>query len=60
MHLLNSGDHVVVCDDVYGGTNRYMRVFMKGHFNVNVEFVDLSSAENLEKAIKPETKLLWI
>ena len=52
MHTLKSGDHVLVCDDVYGGTNRYMRVFMKGNFGVDVEFIDMSDLEHLEKSIK--------
>jgi len=60
MHTLSTGDHVVACDDVYGGTNRYMRVFMQNHFGVKIDFVDLTDAENLEKAIKPETKLVWM
>ena len=47
MHTLNSGDHVIVCDDVYGGTNRYMRVFSDGHYKVSCEFVNMLEIENV-------------
>lgn len=29
LHLLKTGDHLIACDDVYGGTQRYMRLFTK-------------------------------
>ncbi len=59
MHLLKQGDHVVCADDVYGGTYRlFDKVFAKQ--GLSFDFVDLTSAGALERALRPETKLVWI
>lgn len=59
LHLLSAGDHVVCCDDVYGGTYRlFTQVFAKQ--NIDFSFVDLSNSEALIATIKPETKLIWL
>lgn len=59
MHLLSAGDHVVVGDDVYGGT---FRLFDKvlSRFGVTFSWVDARDVKNIEKAIKPETKMIWL
>ena len=59
-HTLKSGDHVIMSDDVYGGTNRYARLYGKAKFGIDLDFVDMTKVENIEKVIKPETKLIWI
>ena len=59
MHHLEAGDHVVCSDDVYGGTFRlFDKVFKKQ--GLAFTFVDLSDLANLEKAITPKTKMLWV
>lgn len=59
MALLNTGDHMVVCDDVYGGTYRMLdKVFKR--FGLLVDFVDMSDPKNVEAAIRPETKLVYL
>ena len=59
LHLLKQGDHVIAGDDMYGGTFRLLeRVFKPG--GLEVSFVDLTKPENFEKAIKPNTKLVWL
>lgn len=60
LHTLKSGDHIVVCDDVYGGTQRYMRLFARDKFGLEVDFVDMTNLENLENVIRENTKLIWI
>jgi cystathionine gamma-synthase/cystathionine gamma-lyase len=59
MHLLSSGDHVVCGDDVYGGT---FRLFDKvlARFGVTFSWVDARDVKNIEKAIRPETKMIWL
>lgn len=42
MHILKSGDHVVVCDDVYGGTQRYLRRFSEEKHGFKLDFVDMT------------------
>src|SRR5919205_566137 len=59
MHLLDAGDHVVCSDDVYGGTFRlFDKVFKRQ--GLTFSFVDLSKLENLEPAITPKTKMVWV
>jgi len=58
--LLKAGDHVVVCDDVYGGTGRLFRRLYAG-YNIEFDFVDLSvSREEMGAYFKPNTSLVWI
>lgn len=57
--LLSCEDHVLVCDDVYGGTGRLFRqLFSK--YNIEFEFVDMTSPETVEQALKKNTKMIWI
>lgn len=56
---LKQGDHVVVADDVYGGTYRlFQRVFTD--FGLEFTFVDMTDREATRAAIKANTRLLWI
>ena len=59
MHMLESGDHVVVSDDVYGGTFRIFDKVFKRH-GLSFSFVDLSKPETFEAAITPKTKMVWV
>lgn len=53
------GDHVVVADDVYGGTYRlFARVF--GNFGLDYSVVDLTDATETREALRPNTRLVWI
>lgn len=60
IEILNPGDHVIVCDDVYGGTYRIFEKVRKRSAGITVSFVDLTHPENIEKAIRPETKMIWV
>jgi len=59
LHLLSAGDHVVHCDDVYGGT---FRIFDKVHRRHGLAFdaVDMTDPARVARALRPETKLVWI
>lgn len=59
LHLLKAGDHVVAGDDMYGGTFRLFDKVMR-HFGVEFTYVDLTNPNNLEAAIRPTTKLVWL
>jgi cystathionine gamma-lyase len=59
MHMLEAGDHVVVSDDVYGGTFRIFDKVFKRH-GLSFSWVDLSNPESFEKAITPKTKMVWV
>ena len=57
--FLKTGDHIITSDDVYGGTNRlFQRVL--GNMGITASFINLEDEAELEKAFKPNTKLVWI
>lgn len=58
-HLLSAGDHVVMGDDVYGGTFRlFARCFDR--LGVALTPVDMREPTNVRKALRKKTKLVWI
>lgn len=59
MHLLTSGDHVIAMDDMYGGTFRLFDKVLR-HHGLEFSYTDLTKVENVEKSIKPNTKMIWI
>jgi cystathionine gamma-lyase len=48
MHLLQHGDHLFCVDDVYGGTQRYFRRILSPTAGIQVDFVDMSTSDNLK------------
>jgi cystathionine beta-lyase/cystathionine gamma-synthase len=59
LQLLRPGDHVVACDDVYGGTFRILdKLFVP--LGIEVSFVDMTDANNVARALRPSTRLLWV
>jgi cystathionine gamma-lyase len=59
IQTLKPGDHVVCCDDVYGGTFRiFDKVFRPQ--GIDFTFVDLADLKKAEAAFKPTTKLVWM
>jgi len=58
-HLLSAGDHVISMDDLYGGTNRYFRK-VAARMNIETSFVDATNPKNIEAAIRPNTKMVWV
>lgn len=59
LSLLSRGDHVVSTQDLYGGAWRiFTKVFQR--FGIEFTFVDTTSPANIENAIRPNTKLLWL
>jgi cystathionine beta-lyase/cystathionine gamma-synthase len=57
--LLQKGDHVIICNDVYGGTFRLFNQVFR-NFGVSFDRVDATSTDNLDRAIKPSTKMVWM
>lgn len=59
LHMLDSGDHVVSGDDVYGGTYRlFTRVF--DQMGVDFSFVDMTDLDRFEASLTDKTKLVWL
>jgi cystathionine gamma-lyase len=59
LDTLSAGDHVIVGEDVYGGVYRLFEK-VKKKFNVTFTYVDASKVEDIEAAITPQTKLVWL
>ena len=60
LELLDSGSHVVAMDDLYGGSYRILEKVRKRSAKLEATFTDLSLSENLEKAIRPDTRMVWV
>ena len=58
--LVDSGSHVVVSDDLYGGTYRLFERVRRRSANLDFTFVDMTDLKNVERAMKPNTRMVWI
>jgi cystathionine gamma-synthase/cystathionine gamma-lyase len=59
LNLLSAGDHVVVTDDLYGGTYRlFSRVLAR--YGLEFTYVDMADIEAVRAAVKPNTKMFWL
>ncbi len=59
IHLLKAGDHVISGDDVYGGTYRLFQDVMR-NLGLEFTFLRLDDREKIERAIKPNTRMIWL
>jgi cystathionine beta-lyase/cystathionine gamma-synthase len=57
--MMKTGDHVVCSDNMYGGTTRLFNQVLS-RYGLNFTYVDTSNAQNVDSAIRPETKLVHI
>ena len=60
LELIDSGSHVIVSDDLYGGTFRLFDKVRKRSANLDFTYLDLTDAKRFEKAIKKNTRMVWI
>jgi len=58
--MFTTGDHVIVIDDVYGGTNRFFKRVSAVNAQVTYSFVDFTKEGALEAAFTDKTKMVWI
>ncbi len=56
---LKAGDHVLVSDDVYGGTFRIFDKVLK-QFGLDATFLDMSDPARVRAALRPVTRLIWM
>jgi cystathionine gamma-lyase len=59
LSLLSAGDHMVACDDLYGGSYRIFERIM-GRYQVHTSYVTANNVEEYEQAIRPDTRLIWL
>ena len=60
MEILDTGDHVIAMDDLYGGTYRLFENVRKRSAGLNFSFCDLSDSNQLEKKLTNSTKMIWV
>lgn len=58
-HLCKAGDHILLSDDLYGGTFRLFTKIIQNN-GIEITLANLSDIEATKKAIKPNTKMIWI
>jgi cystathionine gamma-lyase len=59
LSLLSAGDHVISCDDTYGGTYRIFERVMR-RYGVEASYVAARNVADYEKAMRPNTKMIWL
>ena len=59
LSLLSAGDHMVSCDDLYGGSYRIFERIMS-RYNIETSYATAGAIDEYEKAIRPNTKLIWL
>ena len=60
LELLPANAHIIASDDLYGGSYRLFERVRKQVSGLKVSYVDMTKPENIEKALTPETKMLWM
>lgn len=60
LDTLEPGAHVIAADDMYGGTYRLFSKVRARSAGLQFSYVDLRDAANVEAAIRPETRLIWV
>ncbi|MBV9761167.1 MAG: cystathionine gamma-synthase [Acidobacteriaceae bacterium] len=60
LELLNTGDHVIANDDLYGGTFRLFDRVRKRSAGLDFSFADLSEPAVLESLLRPNTRMIWV
>ena len=60
LEVLNSGDHVIAMDDLYGGTYRLFEDVRKRSAGLEFTFSDLSDFSTVESSIRNNTKMIWV
>jgi len=60
LELLDSGDHVIAMDDLYGGSFRLFHNVRERSAGLKFSFIAIEDIETLKSAIRPETRMIWV
>ena len=60
LETIDSGSHVVVSDDLYGGTYRLFEKVRRRSANLDFTFIDMTDASKIKEAIKSNTRMIWV
>lgn len=60
LETIDSGSHVIVSDDLYGGTYRLFEKVRRRSANLDFSFIDMTDPSQIEAAFKPNTRMIWV
>ena len=60
LSMLKQGDHLLCIDDVYGGTQRYLRKIFRPNYGIEFDMIDFSDLKKVKEAITEKTRMVWI
>jgi cystathionine gamma-lyase len=60
LELLDHGSHILVCDDLYGGTYRLFEQVRRRSADLDVTYIDPTDLAAFEAAIRPNTRMIWV
>src|SRR5476651_1720677 len=60
LELLDAGSHIIAMHDLYGGSYRIFENVRKRSAGLDITFADLTDPAALERAIRPNTRMLWV
>jgi len=60
LELLDHGSHILVCDDLYGGTYRLFEQVRRRSANLDFTYLDPTDISAFEAAIRPNTRMIWV
>ena len=60
VNMLQRGDHILCIDDVYGGTQRYLRRILSPNAGIELSFDDFRDIKKFKASIRPTTKVCWL
>ncbi|MFL6531493.1 MAG: trans-sulfuration enzyme family protein [Chthoniobacterales bacterium] len=60
LDTIESGSHVIVSDDLYGGTFRLFERVRRKSANLDFTFIDMTDPAHVEQAMKPNTRMVWV
>src|ERR1700704_4128371 len=60
LETIDSGSHVLVSDDLYGGTYRLFERVRRRSANLDFTFIDMTDPSKIEAALKPNTRMVWV
>ena len=60
LELLDAGAHIIASDDLYGGSFRLFERVRKRSMGLQVSFIDMSDAQAVRAALRPDTRMVWV
>jgi cystathionine gamma-lyase len=60
LELIDGGSHVVVSDDLYGGTFRLFERVRRRSANLDFTFIDMTNPADFKRSIKKNTRMVWV